>query len=354
VTSRATMAADLAPSPGSPTKTFVLEAHADDPSEYLEHLEGVTSVQKSDDVFLFHVRTDDGNFWVDQLDPRFWSFHTNMRSDKASTIINRWVSAHRDLDRMWLPSEHLRKAWPGSIPRRVRTDFRGKALLGSAGADTEDLQLQMSGRNAEAFLEFIEKSAYASAFSYDGIEMNISDPDFGVAREAVNRKGKFAVSGDSFALHTQFVGSVVSRYSSLVRLCEEKAIGWSPFETGDGGGGFDGGPITVMFSRPITDQQAFLSELFSARAPFRLWGIPEIASDGTAEVEAVDLHVGQRLRLDIGTEWMRIYLESGGCGNTVARMVCNLQHRFDAALKMMDPELDEAIGIREVIPQAAV
>lgn len=71
MTSRATMAADLALDPGSPTKTFVLEAHTDDPSDYLEHLEGVTSVEESEDVFLFQVRTDEGNFWVDQLDPRF-------------------------------------------------------------------------------------------------------------------------------------------------------------------------------------------------------------------------------------------------------------------------------------------
>ncbi|WP_430787632.1 hypothetical protein [Actinoplanes sp. G11-F43] len=347
MTSRASMAADLALSPSSPTKTFVLEAHTDDPGDYLRRLEGVVGVEESDDAFLLSVRTESGDFWVDQLDPRFWSFHTDMRAEKASAIINRWVSTHRDLDKMWLPSEHLRQAWPGAVPRRVRTDFRGKALLGSGGADTEDLQLQMSGRNAEAFLEFIESSAYASAFSYDGIEMTISDPDFGTAREAVNREGRFAVSGDSFALHTQFVGSVVSRYSKLVRLCEEKAIGWSDFGNGEGGGSFAGGPISLRFSRPITDQPAFLTELFSSRVPFRLWGVPSITPDGTAEVEAVDLHVGQRLRLDIGEQWMRIYLEKGGCGNTVARMVCNLQHRFDAALSMVDPELDDAIGVRD-------
>lgn len=344
MTSRAAMAASLALSPASPTKTFVLEAHAGAPVDYLRGLSDVIAVEAADDAFLFNVTTAEGAFWVDQIDPRFWCFHTDMRSDKASAIINRWVSTHRDLDKMWLPSEHLRNAWPGSVPRRVRTDFRGKALLGAGGADTEDLQLQMSGRNAEAFLEFIESSDYASAFSYDGIEMNISDPDFGVTREAVNREGKFAVSGDSFALHTQFVNSVVARYSRLVRLCEEKAIAWSSFDSDEGGGSYHGGPIVLRFSRPITDQPAFLNALFSARAPFRLWGSPLIAPDGTAEIEAVDLHVGQRLRLDIGDKWMRIYLEAGGCGNTVARMVCNLQHRFDAALSMADPELNDAIG----------
>ena len=105
-----------------------------------------------------------------------------------------------------------------------------------------------------------------------------------------------------------------------------------------------GGPIVIKFSRPIPDQQAFLATLFSSRAPFRLWGMPAVSAEGVAEVEAVDLHVGQRLRVDVGDDWMRIYLEAGGCGNTVARLVSNLQHRFDGALSLIDPVLDKAVG----------
>lgn len=65
--------------------------------------------------------------------------------------------------------------------------------------------------------------------------------------------------------------------------------------------------------------------------------------DGVAEIDAVDLHVGQRLRIDVGLDWMRIYLERGGCGNTVARMISNLQHRFDSRLSLADPALQAAM-----------
>lgn len=67
---------------------------------------------------------------------------------------------------------------------------------------------------------------------------------------------------------------------------------------------------------------------------------------GMVEVEAVDLHIGQRLRFDITPDWLRVYLFEGGCGNTVARLVSNLQHHFDGALSILDKELDA--GLRPV------
>jgi hypothetical protein len=82
-------------------------------------------------------------------------------------------------------------------------------------------------------------------------------------------------------------------------------------------------------------------ELTASREPFRLWGLASVRR-GIAEVEAVDLHVGQTLQLDIGSRWMRVYLYEGSCGNTVARLVSNLQHRFDGALTLKDVDLDAA------------
>ncbi|MEV1109748.1 hypothetical protein AB0I95_13975 [Micromonospora sp. NPDC049751] len=353
MSSRAAMAEALTLNPASPTKTFVLEAHTDEPGAYLEDLAGQSNVEPTGDAYIYRLHTDNGSFWVDQLNPRFWSFHTDMRTDRASSTLNSWVGSRRDLDWIWLPSEHLRHIWPGARARRVRTDFRGRALLGGVGADTEDLRVQLSGRNAEALLDFISNSAdFRSAVSFDGVETNLSDPDFGTVREAVNRMGKFAVSGNSFELHALFVSTVVDRYSHLVKLCEQKALAWQASGNEDGGGCVTGGPVVILFSKAIPDLPNFLETLFSSRAPFRLWGMPEVTSQGIAEVEAVDLHVGQRLRFDIGDVWMRVYLEQGGCGNTIARLVSNLQHRFDAALRLADPDLDEAVG-QHLAPVAA-
>ena len=104
-------------------------------------------------------------------------------------------------------------------------------------------------------------------------------------------------------------------------------------------------PIGIRFSRPIPDLPAFCEELFSSRAPFRLWGQPAITED-EALVEAVDLHVGQRIGIELGHDWMRVYLHAGSCGNTVARLISNLQTRFDGALTLTHPSLQDAAGLK--------
>ena len=112
-----------------------------------------------------------------------------------------------------------------------------------------------------------------------------------------------------------------------------------------GGASFTGTPIGIRFSRRIADLSGFCDEVFSSRAPFRLWGRPVVADD-IVSVDAVDLHVGRRLGVEIGRDWMRVYLNVGTCGNTIARLVSNLQTRFDGALSLTHPDLQEAATLQ--------
>lgn len=346
MTARADMATSLSLSSSTPTKTFVVEVHTDDAVAYLDDLVSPHQVEPTDDAYLFRAHLPEGEFWVDQLDERFWSFHTDMPMRPAVAFLRDRADARRDLDWMWLPSEHLRRLWPGTPSQRVRTNFQGHRFLGAAET-ARDLKVQLSGADAEALLDYISNDErYRSAVSFDSVQALLEDPDLGCVIEGVNRMGRFAVSGNSLEFHLQFVRTVVQRYRHLVTLCEKRAISWHAFDAAsdDGAGGtVAGGPIVIKFSRPIADVTRFVNELFAVRQPFRLWGLPQIVGD-IAEIEAVDLHVGQRLRMDVGRTWMRIYLTAGSCGNTVARLISNLQHRFDGALSLLDPELQAALG----------
>ncbi|MFI7049043.1 hypothetical protein [Streptosporangium sandarakinum] len=342
---RAEMAESLAMSASSPMKTFVLEAHPQgDPAEFLASFIDAEDLTATDDAYLFKLSTAGGIFWVDQLDGRFWSFHTDMPSGAAGSFLNKQVSSRRDLDWLWLPSEHLRDPWPGARRRKTRTKFEGTKLLEGSASELNDLKLQASGSGAAVLDRLLQAEGMRSAAAYDAVEVTLKDEEFGTIREGVNRKGRFAVSGDSLELHFQFVQNVIDRYRHLVTLCEKKSISWSRLDESsqDSGGRLAGGPISINFSIPIPDIQSFVDELFSSRDPFRLWGMATL-SDSGAEAEVVDLHVGEQLSFDIGEQWMRVYLHNGGCGNTIARLVSNLQCRFDAALSFADPELQAAL-----------
>lgn len=343
--SRADMGRAFTLSPNVPMKSFVLEVHTQEPADYLDDLVGARNVEQTQDAYLFRVHVPGGEFWIDQLDGRFWTFHTGMPMKSAFAFLREHVERRRDLDWMWLPSEHLRHIWPGAVSRRVRTDFQGHGFLGDSAPAT-DLKVQLAGRDAEALLDLLaQDERYQSAVSFDSVQSHLEDPELGWVNEGVNRMGRFAVSGDSLEFHLQFVRAVMQRYRHFVELCEQKAIAWRPFDGEDdaaGGGTLHGGPLAIRFSRRIEDLPRFVAELFAARRPFRLWGVPEIVGS-VAEVEAVDLHIGQRLRIDIGASWLRVYLEAGCCGNTVARLISNLQHRFDSRLRLVDGDLQAAM-----------
>lgn len=354
MTTRGDLSKVLTLDPSAPTKTFVVEAHPEGSSDrLLSEIAGSGNLRPTDDAYLYRLEVPHAGdcFWVDQLDERFWNFHTTMSTATASRYLKRHVTSRHDLDWVWLPSDHLRTVWPETHVRGVRAKFEGAQLLGGV-APVDDVRLKLSGRSADFFLEYLYRNPeIRSAVPFDGVQVDLDDPDFGSVHEAVDRLGRFAVSGDSLEFHLQFVQTVIDRYRHLVVACEQKAIEWAAFDRSDdnGGGRYSGAPIAIRFSRPIPDLEQFTDALFSSREPFRLWGMPRIES-GVAEIEAVDLHVGQPVSMDIGDQWMRVYLRKGCCGNSVARLASNLQHGFDSALTFADPTLQAALmGIAPAI-----
>jgi hypothetical protein len=338
---RATLAERFENSSGTPTKTFVLETHtADDPERFLSELAASGRLKATDDAHLHLLEFGDLELWVDHLDERFWSFHTWSLASEARRYLKEQVERRRDLDWTWLPSDHLSNVWPASRPKWLRCDFQGERFL-PEGNRARRLQIQVLGEDTDDLLSLItQRKDYAAAVSLDQVGVHAVDRAFGVVNEAVNRTGKFVATGDSFALHQELIRGVVARYRHLVELIERRLVNWQ--ELDDEGASVNGSPMTIQLSRPIQDLDGFLVELFSCREPFRLWGVPDISGE-SAVVEAVDLHVGQPMRFEIGATWIRVFLYAGGCGNSIARLTANLQHRYDASLTLIGEDLERAL-----------
>lgn len=326
--------------PGALWKTFVIEAHSNgDPGELLSEMFGDDRVTATSDAYM-HSVDGEARFVVDHLDARYWSFHTDSTVDVARPLLNRAVQRSRRLDWMWLPSQHLRSVWQDSPPVSLRSDFRGRRLL-PPEERVQDLEVELRGTAASDIFGLIQEQ-YVGVISFDRIGFDLVDNDYGALQEAVNRQGRFVARGDSFEFHQEVIRGVIQRYRRFVEMVEERAVQW--VELVGGGAEMRGSAICIRFSKAVPDRDLLLEELFSSREPFRLWGVP-IERNGIHEVEAVDLHVGQRVRFDIGDDWLRIYMFDGGCGNSVARLVTNLQHHLDGALVLTDPDLNAALNL---------
>jgi len=332
---RATLAKDFADSPSRSWKTFVLEAHpVNGPEDFLREAFGSDCVDPTEDVHL-HRLTGEVDFVVDHLNERFWSFHTTRPVAEAKPYLRDAVSFQRSLDWMWLPSDHLSNIWDKASVQWSTTDFRGRRLSPSE-SPVDDLNIRVRGQAANEVLRYIA-DRYQIAMPRREVGIAVQDPELGWVNEGINHRGRFVANGDDFNIHQAVVRRVTRRYQDFVEAVEQHLLRW--VELPHGGARLRGAPIDIKFSRPISDIQRFVENLFSSRVPFRLWGLYDFVGDDLAEVEAVDLHIGQQLRFDISTRWLRVYLFEGGCGNTVARLVSNLQRYFDGALSMADEDL---------------
>lgn len=321
-------------------KTFVLEAHAPQGAPAL--LEQVVAdegvVSRTSDSFVQRVRVrEDVEFFVDHLDGRYWSFHTWSPARSAHQFLRDAVGQRRDLDWTWLPSGHLLDFWRAGEPRYGRTEFSSERFKTDAGR----LQLTVAGAEASQFLDYV-KERYGRSVAFDHVGVRTRDAAFGSVDEVLDRSGRFVSRGDSFALHQALVQAVVGRYRRLVEAVEARALAWTARE--EGGATLTGAPVLFRFGIPVPDLEAFAAALFSSREPFRLWGVPREIDEGVLSVDAVDLHVAERLRFELTDRWMRVHLYQGGCGNTVARLVTTLQHTLDADLTLGEPELQAAIS----------
>lgn len=337
----------------SPWKTYVVEAH---PHEvpvvgFLEDVFDGATVVETEDRHLHTVTVDeDLTFTVDDLDSRFWSFHSTAPTELLSRELKRRITARRDLDYVWLPSHHLRQVRPGVKPSYLKTDFRGWDVLPEE--EIRDLAISVKGRDADRLLDVIRRErGHEHAISIERLAVPAVDPDLGRVDEAVNRFAQFVARGDSFALHQQVVAGVVGRYRSLVEAAEARALMFRPIEGNDGGGRVQGAPIEVQFSRPLPNIAEFLNLLVSSREPFRLWGL-HAADEHYGECQGVDLHLGECIRLEVLPEFLRIHLYEGGCGNTVARLIANLQHHVDGALRLTDPDLQALMTLQSLVAAA--
>jgi hypothetical protein len=347
---RKALEAQFLSSSNGPWKTFVLEAHSGEGhQEFLSDVFGRASIRETEDSSLHQIVAPDLLVTVDHLDSRFWSFHTDRSAADFNALLRSVVARRRDLDFVWLPSAHLEHVQREVPPNWIKTEFTGKRVLPSD--QVQDLAVTIRGRAAKSVLQLVSNGPeHSYAVSLSQLEVLVTDSDLGSIVEAVNRKALFVAKGGSFRLHQLVVEQVVQRYRRLVEVIEDMALGFAAnLDSEEGGGRMTGGPIELRFSRPLPSLELLLEDLLSSREPYRLWGNAHFDGDDFAEVEAVDLHVGHRIRLEMSREMIRVHLRAGGCGNSVARLVSNLQHHVDGGIEAVDERIAEQLVLKQTV-----
>ncbi len=337
-----TMTNAVAAQPGSPlvdgyvapgtVKTRLLEAHPPEMSpdgakfllnEMSDHL-GLGCSRLGDELWALAV--DEHAMFVDTLNPRFWQLHATVPADDVDRLVRKAVGTDARLDTGWLPKSLLGRL--DGHHHHLRLAFDADDLLGSTGP-VRRTRVRFEGDAPEGLLELLSSDAtYASSTSVTAVGSRVGDPDVGMAQVVADYRGAFVTGAGDFEVAANAIWRLVDEYERFVRGLESRYR--SVFEpVADAGLRVDGDVALIDFEREV-DVDRLVVGLFTAKEPFRLWAVPRQVGDDEWTADAVDLHVGQPLRLELSPRQMRVILEPETCGNTLARLLTNFQQHLDA------------------------
>lgn len=214
---------------------------------------------------------------------------------------------------------------------------------GARAPPLEDLDLTVNGSAARNIEGYLNKNRHLrGAIAYRKIRVMR-----GKARDAhdyvhddVYNDGYFAIRrGRSIQDHVDLARTSKDRYARTVEAIEKCRLG---VYCTDGKWICGGEPLSFAFNEKIPDAQRLVRRLFCSAKPFQLFGLASEVETGYCGVPAVDLHTGDPLNFGIADNMMRVYLNKQGSGNTIMRLLCNLQELFGAGVRCR--QVDEAAG----------
>lgn len=339
-------------------KSYLVEANApEDVSEakglksFLESLEVSVPIQfyEGDDptTHTLLIGKDETRFYLDTYDTRFWVFHTTSAASEADSAVQRLVQKTRLLDSMWFPAKYFER-WisEAGVPRVMTAKFAVRAGLYRDALPEEEFEdnslffkIGSSGNVIERWKRYQESDLLAAKQALWSArvvrrESANRDADFSVAD--ITAAGKVTARGNSFSQHDTFIRHIQASYRQMIIQWEEAFR--QQWVDSDLGVKPTGQVAKIHWPERLTTEklESLLMRLFSGGEPYRLYGVPLQRGENRYVVNAVDLHTGGKLNVEVLPSRLWVHLFHNSCGNVLARLVTNLQHYHDARTELDD------------------
>lgn len=349
-------------------KSFLVEtvgsrAKAPDPHEMLTQA-GVSADRVDETLFRVTLKGKTGVCALaEAVDSRFLVFYTTLPAQWARRWLRSLVNECPWLDRVWLSAPVFNRLWRyvhECYPkyRYVRLTFAYDAryeaetpdelihsrVQADANDDPLDQSLEMLRERRSSKCTLIDRVGEIET-RLDGLR-KVHRPFCSIVQLRVPAPGRgghdFYFDGqvtnrsDNFTDHRTQLMFVLDLYRRSTEQAE--SILWTRLhsEPEPGGRLAEGAPILLKFEKrlPADVFRRWVDGIFGRRNNvFRLWGHPLNAGPDLVHVYGVDRHLWQRIYLEFAPDHLLAFLPEGTCGNTVHRLVTNVQRFVDPGVK---------------------
>jgi len=370
-------------------KSYMLEHVGDNgrQREVTELLGDLKIETQEIDENLYRVldRENNGEYmgFLEVLTPRYFIFYTLHYSEKSDKWVKNLVLSSSELDHVWLSGLTFNVLWERiaqlSKPQRyVSILFVHESIyqIDSEIYDNEeeeDKEISLSLDEGDA-IEIIERreskiklvdkvsivqeklSSLQKLYSplYAISQLRFPSPvgrgghDFYYNGKVTNRSGNFR----DHRAHILYVQRI---YDELMKITEDKAWYSMYKETVTVPGQFQkliGAPVTIIFGEPLskTTFEYWVKSTFGRiKNRFRLWGNPIFLGPTKVHIYGVDRHLWKPIFLELTDKHLVAIVPKGTCGNTIHRLVCNIQRYIDPAAKVYIGDVE----YRSIIDQSS-
>lgn len=310
------------------------------------------SLQQIDEELFTLYENDKLIGFIEQINPRFCTLYTTESSKHSDHLTQSYVKKSTTLDSLWISGKmydnFLEEITSYHHPERfTKMKFEFNAMFERSHLHKDEIvEHKVSSVSlVEELGGIVDKldgvRQYFSSFHSVG---SLRFPSHvGKGGHDVYQNGKFTNRSDSFSDHRIQLKQIVSIYQDMTERLEKKVwIEVEEIKSKDNliNTSFKASPVTISFSKPLNKYvfNNFVEYTFpKGREPFKIYGEIKRISEEQVHVYGVDLHLWQNVVLDLSTERFILFLPKGTCGNTIHRLVTNIQ-------KFLDPQIDVYIG----------
>jgi len=343
-------------------KTHLIEVRREDQYQDLFGRRG-WSLSPIDDGLFFVRDHGDGREigFLESLRPRIAALYSTMESEPLSRFVKKLVASAPELDHVWLSGVTFNVLWnvvtrlsaPNRFARIVFTHdsvFEVDDEPQGSEADEDTLEPPTETEDSDSVVErraasfkLVDRVSVVSAKLRD--LQKLYSPLYAISQlrfpSAAGRgghdfydNGKVTNRSESFRDHRSHVLYVTRVYEQMLGRTEQHA--WYSVTTSLKTHGefrkIVGAPLVVRFAEPL-NQPTFdhwvKSTFERPRNRFRLWGHPIRLGPTKVHVYGLDRHLWQPLFLELTAKGCMAIIPNGTCGNTVHRLVTNIQRFLD-------------------------
>jgi len=302
--------------------------------------------------------------WAEPFGSRFIALHSYQRTQKIDHVVRRVVGASPDLDFLWLSGEAFMLLWRNlilpaypssfvSVKCEQENRFESEPTQGPWYDDDQypeddlDSDSAAGPEHRAASSSFTDRARYLEDMlsnlqrlypAFRAVKM-LRIPATEQGGYDLWSWGKTTYRAPNFREGRARLLEIAQLYEQATAAIEEAIwLNMEPVQLPDGPSiSIGGAPVTCEFSKPLTDQtfQNLVSTTFDqGKGPLRLWGVPIRLGERKVHVYGLDLHLWQRLYMELTPERFVFLLPRGTCGNTVQRLATNIQRFVDPAVEL--------------------